>query len=66
MISFGATARGAVTALTALGIVDVTVLTRRDVPAVASPIPSVRMAHFEPVLPVELRHLGAPPESCPQ
>jgi alanine dehydrogenase len=47
VISFGATARGAVTALTALGIVDVTVLTHRNVPAVASPIPSVRMAHFE-------------------
>ena len=49
MISFGATARGAVTALTALGISDVTVLTHRNVPAVASPIPSVRMVHFEAV-----------------
>jgi alanine dehydrogenase len=48
VISFGATARGAVTALTALGIFDVTVLTHRNVPAVASPIPSVRMLHFEP------------------
>ena len=48
VISFGATARGAVTALTALGIIDVTVLTHRSVPAVASPIPSVPMAHFEP------------------
>jgi alanine dehydrogenase len=48
VISFGATARGAVTALTALGIFDVTVLTHRNVPAVASPIPSVRMVHFEP------------------
>ena len=48
VISFGATARGAVTALTALGITDVTVLTHRSVPAVASPIPSVPMAHFEP------------------
>jgi alanine dehydrogenase len=47
VISFGATARGAVTALTALGIVDVTVLTHRSVPAVASPIPSIRMIHFE-------------------
>ena len=35
VISFGATARGAVTALTALGIFDVTVLTHRNVPAVA-------------------------------
>ena len=48
VISFGATARGAVAALTALGIIDVTVLTHRSVPAVASPIPSVPMAHFEP------------------
>src|SRR5579872_6785597 len=48
VISFGATARGAVTALTALGIFDVTVLTHRNVPAVAAPIPSVRMVHFEP------------------
>ena len=48
VISFGATARGAVTALTALGILDVTVQTHRHVPAVASPIPSVRMVHFEP------------------
>ena len=48
VISFGATARGAVTALTALGITNVTVLTHRSVPAVASPIPSVPMAHFEP------------------
>jgi alanine dehydrogenase len=48
VISFGATARGAVTALTALGIFDVTVLTHRKVPEVASPIPSVRMIHFEP------------------
>ena len=47
VISFGATARGAVTALTALGIVDVTVLTHRKVPEVASPIPSVSMIHFE-------------------
>jgi alanine dehydrogenase len=47
VISFGATARGAVTALMALGIFDVTVLTHRKVPEVASPIPSVRMIHFE-------------------
>ena len=47
VISFGATARGAVTALNALGVSDVTVLTHRNVPSVASPIPSVRMVHFE-------------------
>jgi alanine dehydrogenase len=47
VISFGATARGAVTGLSALGISDVTVLTRRSVSAVASPFASVRMRHFE-------------------
>ncbi|WP_024804490.1 N(5)-(carboxyethyl)ornithine synthase [Nocardia sp. BMG51109] len=47
VISFGATARGAVRALSALGISDVTVLTQRSVPAVAAPFASVRMQHFE-------------------
>jgi alanine dehydrogenase len=47
VISFGATARGAVHALSALGISDVTVMTQRSVSAVASPFPSVRMQHFE-------------------
>jgi alanine dehydrogenase len=47
VISFGATGRGAVTALNALGVLDVNVLTHRDVHAVASPIHSVRMVHFE-------------------
>jgi alanine dehydrogenase len=47
VISFGATARGTVTALNALGVCDVTVLTQREVTAVASPIPSVRMGQFE-------------------
>jgi alanine dehydrogenase len=46
VISFGATARGAVTGLSALGISDVTVLTQRSVSAVASPFASVRMQHF--------------------
>jgi alanine dehydrogenase len=46
VISFGATARGAVIGLTALGITDVTVLTQRSVAAVASPFPSVVMQHF--------------------
>jgi len=47
VIGFGATARGAVTALNAQGIHDVSVLTTRDVAAVASPIHSVRMVHFD-------------------
>ena len=46
VISFGATARGAVRGLSALGISDVTVLTQRSVSSVASPFASVRMAHF--------------------
>jgi alanine dehydrogenase len=46
VISFGATARGAVRALAALGINDVTVLTQRKVAAVASPIAFVRMQTF--------------------
>jgi alanine dehydrogenase len=47
VIGFGATARGAVTALTAMGIHDVDVLTHRDVAAVASPIHSTRIVHFD-------------------
>lgn len=46
VISFGATARGAVRGLSALGVSDVTVLTQRNVSAVASPFASVRMQHF--------------------
>lgn len=47
VISFGAAGRGAVTALNAHGVNDVDVLTHRDVNAVASPIHSARMVHFE-------------------
>jgi alanine dehydrogenase len=47
VISFGATARGAVRALSALGISDVTVLTQRSTTAVASPFASVVLQHFE-------------------
>src|SRR6266516_2487264 len=47
VISFGATARGAVTGLSALGVSDVTVLTQRSVSAVASPFAWVRVRHFE-------------------
>ena len=48
VVGFGATARGAVTALTALGVGDVDVLTHRQVAAVASPIHSARILHFDP------------------
>lgn len=47
VIGFGATARGSVTALNALGIHDVVVLTHRGVAAVGSPIPSVRLLQIE-------------------
>jgi alanine dehydrogenase len=47
VIGFGATGRGAVTALNALGILNVAVITHREVPAVASPIHSTTMFHFE-------------------
>lgn len=47
VIGFGATARGAVTALSALGIHDVQVLTSRNVAAVAAPIHSAEMVQFE-------------------
>ncbi|MGH3457456.1 N(5)-(carboxyethyl)ornithine synthase [Aeromicrobium sp.] len=47
VIGFGATARGAVTALNAHGVHDVTVLTSRKVAAVGSPIHSVVIRQFE-------------------
>jgi alanine dehydrogenase len=47
VISFGAAARGAVGALFALGVHDVTVLTHRSVPAVAAPIAPARLVHYE-------------------
>ena len=47
VIGFGATARGAVTALNALGVHEVDVLTARGVTAVGSPIHSARMVQFD-------------------
>jgi len=47
VIGFGATARGAVTALKAHGVHDIDVLTHRRVTAVGSPIHSARMVHFD-------------------
>jgi alanine dehydrogenase len=47
VIGFGATARGAVTALLALGIHDIAVLTHRNVPAVAAPMAPARLVHYE-------------------
>ncbi len=47
VIGFGATARGAVTALKAHGVSDVAVLTTRGVAAVGSPIHSVLIRQFD-------------------
>jgi len=47
VIGFGSTARGAVTALNALGVRDVDVLTHRQTAAVAAPIHSARIVHFD-------------------
>jgi len=47
VIGFGNTARGAITALKSLGVHDVTVLTMRDITAVASPVPSVLFDHLD-------------------
>ncbi|OBB57118.1 alanine dehydrogenase [Mycobacterium sp. 852013-51886_SCH5428379] len=46
VIGFGATARGAVTALQAHGVDDVQVLTSRDVAAVGSPIPGTQIVQM--------------------
>jgi alanine dehydrogenase len=48
VISFGAAGRGAVTALKALGLTGIHVLTHREVTAVASPIHPARIVHFGP------------------
>lgn len=47
VIGFGATARGAVTALNALGIHDVHVVTQRGVTAVSSPIHSAEIVQMD-------------------
>jgi alanine dehydrogenase len=47
VISFGATGRGAVTALASLGIHEVTVFTQREPAAVASPVHSATIVQFE-------------------
>jgi alanine dehydrogenase len=56
VIGFGATARGAVTALKALGVHDVEVLTHREVAAVAAPIHSARMIHFDDLTVTRMSH----------
>ena len=49
VIGFGATARGAVTALKAHGIYDIQVLTQRDASAVGSPIHSAQITQLNTV-----------------
>lgn len=66
VIGFGATARGAVTALNAHGVHDVQVLTNRGVAAVGSPIHSVRIVQFDhdneaPFLSEVITHTGRKP-----
>ncbi|MGY4653831.1 N(5)-(carboxyethyl)ornithine synthase [Mycobacterium sp. URHB0021] len=48
VIGFGATARGAVTALNAHGVDDVRVLTNREIAAVGSPIHSTQIIQMRP------------------
>ncbi len=47
VLGFGATARGAVTALNAHGVHDIDILTNRNVTEVASPIHSARIIQFD-------------------
>lgn len=47
VIGFGATSRGAVTALNAHGVYDVSILTNREIPAVSSPIHTAQFVHLE-------------------
>jgi len=59
VIGFGATARGAVTALNAHGVHDVSILTNRGVTAVSSPIHSATMVQFDH----DVNHPGDPRRS---
>jgi len=47
VIGYGNTARGAITALQSLGVLDVSALTKREVTAVSSPMTSVTIGHIE-------------------
>jgi alanine dehydrogenase len=47
VLGYGNTARGAIAALQALGVWDVVALTKREVTAVPSPMPSVLLGHIE-------------------
>ena len=65
VISFGATGRGAVTGLMAMGVRDISGLTRRPVAAVADPIHGVELLTFarDPDHPSQPLELDGPHES---
>jgi alanine dehydrogenase len=65
VIGFGSTGRGAVTGLEAMGIGDVSVLTKREAAAVAAPIHSMRLVTYErdPDAPGQTLELDAEEES---
>jgi alanine dehydrogenase len=65
VIGFGATARGGVTALNALGVHDVDVLTHRQTAAVAAPIPSAEIIHFTDGTVERMSHADTPAGSVP-
>jgi alanine dehydrogenase len=66
VIGFGATARGAVGSLTALGVHEVDVLTHREVAAVAAAINSARLFHFDDTdRPGQLSHVDTPDGPVP-
>ena len=65
VIGFGATARGAVGALTAMGVTDVDVLTHRQVAAVAAPIHSARILHFDDQSAERVSHVATSAGSVP-
>jgi len=65
VIGFGATARGAVSALNALDVYDVDVLTHRAVAAVAAPIHSARIVHFDDEAPGHVNHAVCEDGSVP-
>jgi len=65
VIGFGATGRGAVTALNAHGVNNIDILTHRDIHAVASPVHSARMVHFEQDAGSDPGRCLAMPESGP-
>lgn len=68
VIGFGATGRGAVIALRALGVHDVSVLTHREAAAVAAPIHSVRLITYarDPDHPDQTLELDSRHESMPR